>query len=52
MDRYFYPDQLARLKSRVFDMLTEICKYISTFHFLSSLSRGVPDDPLKNLGTL
>ena len=47
MDGYFYLDQLARLKFRVFHMLLEICKYISTFHSLSSLSRGVPDNLLK-----
>ena len=28
-------------------MLLERCKYISTFHFSSSLSRGVPDDLVK-----
>ena len=33
MDGYFYPDQLARLKFRVFHMLLEKCKYIGTFHF-------------------
>ena len=44
MDVYFYLDQLAPLKFRVFHMLLEICKYISKFQLLSSLSRGVPND--------
>ena len=28
MDGYFYHDQLARLKFRVFHMLLEICEYV------------------------
>ena len=52
MDGYLYLDQLARLKFRVFHMLLEICKYISNFHFLGSLSLGVSHDHLKFLGKL
>ena len=44
---YFYLDQLAGLKFRVFHMLLEKCKYISTFHFSNPQSRGVPDDLFK-----
>ena len=52
MDGYFFLDELARLKFYAFHMLLEICKYISNFHFLGSLSGGVPYDLLKFLGTL
>ena len=54
MDGYFYLDQLARSKFRVFllEMLHEICKHKSSFHFLGSLSSGVLDDLLRFLGTL
>ena len=46
MDGYFYLDRI------VFHMLLGLCKYMSNFHFLGSLSRGVPDYLLRFLGTL
>ena len=44
MDGYFYLDQLARLKFRVFHMLLERCKCKGFFQFLNSLLRGNSDD--------